>query len=124
MQLRFVLVGDAGAVHFLLFTNWQISAVRKVDYSGLQRVAACLLAPLPADLGYHSSRPMYEDHICLQEQCEFLDGKPCYYGGSALAAMRAFDVFTDNGEEALWEFLGGYYRSTFQTAEGLLKTSS
>jgi hypothetical protein len=59
---------------------------------------------------------MYEDQRDRGD-CAYLDGRPCYYDGSGLNAEDAFDVFTDEGEEALWTFLERYYEATFNDAE-------
>ena len=110
--LRFVLIGDKGAVHFVLYTNWQTTGVRKEKENDLCG-DFCFNKPLPADVGYHSPRPAHKYQDISREDCEYI-GKPCYTGGSGLYAEKGFDALTDGGEEGLWEFLTNYYHSTFE----------
>jgi len=49
--------------------------------------------------------------------CPFLGGKECYYDGSSLNSQDAFYVLVNCGEEALWKFLEGYYKSVFDGGE-------
>jgi hypothetical protein len=96
MNLRFVLVGEKGAVQFMLFTNWLTSADRSDNKHGGVRCSDGLrrkddLSPMPADLGYHSLTPMYEDQRDRGD-CAYLDGRPCYYdGGLRKAQTRSVD---------------------------------
>lgn len=52
--------------------------------------------------------------------CEWLDGKPCYYDGSGLAAQEYFKVLVTEGSEAVWKKLEEYYKETFheEVSEG------
>lgn len=114
-EIRFVLRGPAGAVQFLLYTNWMLPHVEKeldVKYG-----THSLCHPLPADLGYHSPRPMYEGQES-QPDCPYLDGKPCYYDGSGLNARRVYDVMVAQGGDALWRELEAYYAATFTNEAG------
>lgn len=113
LQLRFVLKGEAGAVQFLLMTDW-LPEPKSLDRRKRERIAA--LYPLPADLGYHSLRPHYKDQF-ESEKCEFLGGRRCYYDGSGLNADEPFRVLCNEGEEALWEYLAAYYQHTFEGAD-------
>lgn len=113
-----------GAVQFLLFTNWQLPEVfgitEEEDPSGLsvmQRYRRefenqSYNSPMPADLGFHSPRPLYEGQSKIADECEILGG-PCYYDGSGLNAWAPFEVMLRGGDEALWAYLEDYYRSTF-----------
>ena len=115
VNIRFVLKGAAGAVQFILYTNWQLPNVRQ-EFE--ERFGDCwprsLAQPLPADLGYHSPKPMYDDHEPIDDSCPYLDGKPCYYDGSTLAAERIFDVLTAAGAEGVWRELEEYYKHIFK----------
>lgn len=108
MSIRFVLIGEHGAVQFLLFTGWHLEHVRKEHcdspYFG---------EPMAADLGYHSYEPQYEGQSAITDSCPYLNGAPCYYDGSGLAAERVFETFLSGGEEALWKELEEYYHDTF-----------
>jgi hypothetical protein len=117
MEVRFVLKGAAGAVQFVLYTNWLTSGDRfEARHGGLHCTDGIRrndnVSPQPADLGYHALAPQYEGQP--QRECGYVDGGKCYYDGSGLNAADAFDVFTDDGEEALWSLLETYYQATFE----------
>jgi len=107
VTLRMTLKGQRGAVQFVLFTGWQLPHIRD-EFKGRADRA------LPADIGYHSPVPMYEGQTKLTEACEYLDGRPCYYDGSGLAADRFFDVMTQEGDAGVWRELERYYIETFE----------
>lgn len=125
VEMRWVVKKPGeGAVQFLLYTGWHLPEVFGVgaeDPIGLsimqqyregfedQRYSA----PMPADLGYHSPRPIYDEQSPMEGDCDFVEGGRCYYDGSSLNAWRPFEVMLRGGDEALWEFLEDYYRSTF-----------
>jgi hypothetical protein len=119
VEMKWFVIGDKGAVQFVLSTSWYPSNVRRergYDH-GTGLVERCLVTPMPTDLGYHSPVPMHEGQTSISETCEFIGGGPCYYDGSTLNAEDPFDVLTDEGEEALWKFLEQYYEATFNGAE-------
>jgi len=69
VELRMVLKGPEGAVQFVLYTQWMLPHVQKeTDKRTVQKILAGGAAidldvfyhPMPADLGYHSPKPMYE----------------------------------------------------------------
>ena len=109
MSIRFLIKGEAGAVQFLLYTGFVPSndGHKRDKNSG----------PLPADLGYHSPKPMYEGQSTQTKSCEFLDGKPCYYDGSSLNADEAYKTLINAGEDDLWRFLEEYYLCTFKDGD-------
>lgn len=120
MDLRFVLVGEKGAIQFLLFTQWLTSEDRyDNEHGGLRcpdgRRRKDESQPSPADLGYHAKAPQYEDQQPMERECEYTGGA-CYYDGSGLNAEDVFDVFTDEGEEAMWKLLEGVYYTQFENA--------
>lgn len=71
------------------------------------------LKPMPAYLGYHSPKPMYEGQSAITHECEFLEGKPCYYDGSALNAGPVYERLVSEGSEGVWKALEAYYEETF-----------
>ena len=109
VNLLMILKGSRGAVQFLLFTNWHLPHVVK-EYGNT--VPLFVAAPLPADLGYHSPKPMFEGHTPMGP-CEVLDGEECYYDGSGLEALRVYDVLVAEGGEAVWRELEDYYWRVF-----------
>ena len=110
VNLRFVLKGPKGAVHFLLYTSWHLSHVREK----LETCDRILSQPIPADVGYHSPVPMNEWQTePTAANCDYLDGKSCYYDGSGLAADDAFNALTEHGDEGVWQYLRRYYQAIF-----------
>ena len=114
VELGFYLKGEKGTVQFKIFTNWFQPHVAKEfkhrdwDFDDLW----CPFKPLPADLGYHSPVPMYEDHHAVGENCEWTGGV-CYYDGSSLAAEKIFEILTESGDEGVWKALEDYYAEIF-----------
>lgn len=103
-ELRMVLIGKSGAVQFVLYTGWYPEGTITNDHP--------LRNPLPADLGYHSPRPMFIGQE-PREDCPYLNGKPCYYDGSGLNAQRVYHVLLGGGSDAVWRELEEYYNQTF-----------
>jgi len=99
VELRMVLKGEKGAVQFILFTGWYLNDI--------------VNNPLPADLGYHSPYPIYEDQSVASESCEYLNGNPCCYDGSGLNAKRIYKVLLEQGSDGVWKELEIYYKELF-----------
>ena len=70
LQMRWVVLGDKGAVQFLLMTGW---SVEPGEFGNEFRQSTSELYPMPSDLGYHSLVPHYEGQPSRGE-CEYLDG--------------------------------------------------
>lgn len=102
VMIRWLLKGDCGVVQFIIPTGW--CAPNWADQVRLQ---------YPYEVGYHSPKPLYEDQPLIAEECEYLDGAPCYYDGSSLLGREAFNLLVNEGEEAVWKYLEDYYDSTF-----------
>ena len=115
VDLKFVLVGESGAVQFNLFTNWQLPHVTKEfmeKTTNNKRDIDLYFMPMPADLGYHSKIPHYEGQLTMSEDCEFTGGI-CYYDGSTLNAERIYDVLLKEGSDGVWRELEDYYKDIF-----------
>ena len=111
-ELVFGLKGEAGAVQFVIYTNWYLPHVAdELEHKGN---AALFFKPMPADVGYHSPKPTYEGQTQSAEACEWLDGKPCYYDGSGMHAEELFTLMVAEGHEAMWKHLEEYYLSIFK----------
>jgi len=117
ITIRFVVKGEAGAIQFCIYTGWMpqhakvsLGSRYVSDWSDGCKV-------MPADIGYHSKKPMYEGQTSVTESCEFCDGEPCYYDGSSLNAQNPMYTLVNRGGEALWEYLEQYYRATFEGGE-------
>ncbi len=113
VELLMVLKGKLGAVQFLLYTNWQLPHVSEGQRNKLKPDNYFLFEPLPADLGYHSPKPMYDDHNLASKECEYLDEGPCYYDGSGLNAQEIYNTLLHEGSDGVWVKLENYYKDTF-----------
>lgn len=102
MNMRFLLIGEAGATQFLLYTGWEPG---KVHHGTLRSDSGAMAA----DLGYHWTRPLYDDHFTDGKPCEYLCGAQCFYDGSGLNAEPVFERFVLDGADAVWEELQAYY---------------
>ena len=103
MRMWFVLVGDKGAVQWMINTGWYTRSTQPLPTDEPH--------PQAWDLGYHSRKPRYEEQTGV-DNCEFLDGAACYYDGSSLNAIKFTpDFITHPGE--VWAMLRKYYDSTF-----------
>jgi len=118
VEILFLLKGKKGAVQFLISTSWQLPHVQKeMDALPLGQFPYLHHKPMPADLGYHSYKPMYEEHLPSTNSCSFLDNKPCYYDGSALNAEPIFNVLLKEGSDGVWRELEQYYNEVFEVRE-------
>ena len=112
VEMRWYLIGDKGAVQFVVFTNWMLPEVQtEIDYKPVTSGGGrhTLHKPMPADVGYHTLEPQYEGQEPYGE-CNLLDGKVCYYDGSGLAAEPMFEKLLRGGHEAVWAEMEKLYR--------------
>jgi hypothetical protein len=115
VELKMVLRGDAGAMQFIVYTNWQLPHVnaemlRKPINDTLD--VKCRFLPLPADIGYHSKVPMYEGQQPMDGDCPYTSGV-CYYDGSSLMAEDVFEVLLREGSDGVWADLERRYNEQF-----------
>lgn len=117
LTIRFIAKAERGAVQFVLYTDWmpQSCPVSDIGHRDVRNWGEGHL--MPADLGYHSKTPRYEDQLPISKSCEFCDGQPCYYDGSGLNASDAMYALVNGGDKALWDFLDAYYASVFSGEE-------
>lgn len=117
-NIRFVLRGSNGVVQFLIFTNWHLPHVTEelLEKSKDKESIRLFFSPIPADIGYHSPKPMYKDQTTMGP-CIFLDGKDCYYDGSSLSATEVYNVMLKEGSDAVWRELMDCYKHTFLSDE-------
>lgn len=115
-EFRFYVKGPKGAVQFVLFTGWYPSLIPTPDKDWRELSTVLKLgkhdAPMPADLGYHSPVPRYEDQS-LMDPCHVLPEGKCYYDGSSLNASRIFSIMVHQGGDAMWKALEDYYAEVF-----------
>lgn len=121
-KFLFVVKGPLGAVHFSFGVNFYPESAEAhligCYTSGLMsqfgperdgvRGIAQSFRPTGFDVGYHALTPQYEDQS-PRENCEWLDGKPCYTDGSALRADEWMKQFIEGGTEWLWPALEAEY---------------
>ena len=118
VDMYWYVTGPLGAIQFVVYTNWQLPHVQ-ADMDAKQpdsRFPYMFHEPMPADLGYHSYKPMYEGQTLCQEDCHLLHA-PCYYDGSTLNAERIMDVLRREGSDGVWRELEAYYHETFAAKE-------
>ena len=112
VDLRMILKGPEGAVQFVLYTNWQLphvaqETVNRIE-NGASRIAIeCAFMPMPADLGYHWTKPRYDGQT--QMDCEYVACGKCYYDGSTMNAERIYEVLLREGSEGVWRELESFY---------------
>jgi len=115
VEMRWYVTGPAGAVQFVLYTNWHLEHVEKQLDERLDRQFPHLSChPLPADIGYHSHVPRYEGQTIQSSNCHILNG-PCYYDGSGLQARDFYKILVEQGGDALWEALEKRYVEWLET---------
>ena len=116
VELRMVVKGKEGAVQFVLYTNWNLPHVTNEFLSKpLDRLGVkCFFTPLPADIGYHSPKPMSEGQEPISGKCEYVNGKSCYYDGSGMHAEKVYNLLVEKGSEEVWQYLENYYKETFE----------
>ena len=113
VDMRCLLTGPLGVVQFVVFTGWMLEHIEKeMEARHHDAVGFRITRPMPADLGYHSPKPMYDGNS--EMECDLLPGGKCYYDGSSLNAEKPFRLLKEQGSEALWTFLENYYRETFE----------
>lgn len=113
VDLRMILKGELGAVEFSVFTNWHLPHVAKELRERMSSETYILYEPIPASLGFHSYKPIYENQKPTSEICEFLNNKPCYYDQSSLISERIFNILVEKGSDAVWEELEVIYNQQF-----------
>lgn len=114
MHIRHVLKGEKGAVQFVAYLGQFLPhVVDRMVLTGKPGQNYSLYGT-GADIGYHSHVPQYEDQPVIQECCPYLDGKPCYYDGSGLAADEFFkEDYIHNGTKNVWDMLEKRYVELF-----------
>jgi len=116
---KMIAKGPAGAIQFVWSTGIQMPHVTnecRDKYGALSQHLLNLEKPMGYDVGYHSLKPMYENHEHMGA-CPFLDGKDCYYDGSSLRADEWLKILQEKGKEAIWELLEKEYVVLFGEAK-------
>jgi len=66
-DIRMVIKGELGAVQFVLMTGWFPKHIQDEHKNSRGDNTLGGLYPMPADLGYHSPKPMYEGQSRIGE---------------------------------------------------------
>ena len=115
VQMYFYLKGTEGVVQFILSTNWHLPHVQnELDFKMDSKYPHLSCHPMPYDLGYHSPIPQHEGQTTVNEECDILDGKPCYYDGSTLNAQPIYEKLLKEGDEGMWSALEEFYNEIFK----------
>jgi len=115
VTISFYLIGDEGAVQFVVYSNWQLPHVQaEFDAKGVDgmRDPCWRYKPMAADLGYHSPKPTYEGQTPMSGECHLLGGE-CFYDGSTLNAEPVFDRLLKEGSDGVWDELESFYKDIF-----------
>lgn len=94
------------AVQFVLFTGWHWL---DLDEHGFHRTVR---NPCPADLSYHSPKPLYDEQSRAEDDC-VLTGGDCYHDGSGLGAYGVYKILLREGSDGVWKHLREYWEATF-----------
>lgn len=116
-ECKWILKGDRGAVQFVIFTNWYLPKVaddlaRKCHSPEDVKL---FFGPMGADVGYHALTPQYDGQESRPD-CPYLDGRPCFYDGSGLAAETMLALLIEQGDEAVWKALEERYEEIVNEA--------
>lgn len=114
VNMRWYLKGEKGIVQFVVYTNWHLPHKHK-EYVVSGKVF--MLAPMPADVGYHSPVKIH-GHETEFDDCSLMPDGKCYYDGSGLQAESLFQILVSEGDEAVWQYMEDYYRRTFENDYG------
>lgn len=104
MRLWFHFIGPKGATSFHVLTN--------MDLPHVFEETRFHMAPMGADIGYHSHTPLYEGQE--SRHCDLLPEGVCYFDGSGLAANAFMPTFLAEGDEAVWTRLEKEYKIRFE----------
>lgn len=120
-QFSFIIKGPKGAVHFVMTPGFfPRSALEHLINHNNNSATKMHKYPMQTgyDVGYHSHAPRHKGQEICQQECKWLDGKPCYSGGSALRAGEWIEKFLELGTEWLWPALEKYYHEEFGFSVG------
>jgi len=70
--------------------------------------------PSGSGISYHSPKPMNEGQT-PSDECDYLDGKPCYCDGPMALSDEWVTILIHEGDKPVWKLLDDFYTSTFGT---------
>jgi hypothetical protein len=100
MDLRFVLIGPLGAVHFLMRTGWI------PDEKGVNPTLSRSY-PAPSHIGWHWRTEKFGT-ADYGDDCDWLPAG-CFYDASYSAADPVLAKFLAGGADAVWPMLREHY---------------
>lgn len=110
MTLRFVLVGELGAVQFVFYTAQYTRNVADELFNKNRKYNP--FHGMGADIGYHSPIAMYDGQH--QRDCDVIPCGKCFYDGSSLRASEFADEFISGGDAVVWPMLEREYAERFE----------
>lgn len=125
VEMRFVLKGEAGAITFVVFTNWMLPHVQQEQGQKI-RVSETYTKlfidpPQPLAIVYHSPTPRRENDVIIEDHCRYLNDKPCYSevipnGWRQMeTAAELWNILLIDGSEGVWRELERYYHDLLET---------
>lgn len=109
LDIWFILKGPKGAVQYAVTFPVYLPSVDTSSFGSWSREIRGF------DVGYHSPVPRYEGQSAME--CEHLEGKQCFYDGSALRAddwtKKIFSTVGKSPDEVLWKMLEDEYIERF-----------
>ena len=112
VDLIFAVVGSKGAYQFTLYTSWYLD-MRSDNQCPVPNPT---FGPLPADVGYHSSTPVFDGQDPV-ETCGYMNGGKCYSDGSCLQAYDLWNILLREGSDGVWAELERRYHERFGEGE-------
>ena len=114
MEIVFVLIGPMGAVDFVIHkTEWFVASarehLRKLPMVEELDAPSRSSHPWRCSINYHSKVAPSEGQSSIAN-CQWLDGKECFCGGTHLAD-GLMERFVAEGEEVVWKELEEWYES-------------
>lgn len=105
VEIRFGLIGELGAVSWVLFTGWMLPEIEGPSHR-----------PIAAGVCWHGRMPSEPNERPNIIDCEYLNG-PCYDAGVTFLSDDVFEALTREGEAGVWRVLEEKYHQQFDRVE-------
>jgi len=113
VRIRFTLIGELGAVYFIMSSNFYTESVIKDNFTK----PFGEWQPLPLQVGYHSPYPHFEGQSICKSKCQYLNNKPCYSDCSFLQADKVYQLLLSDGDKGVWKYLTSFYKYIFTNSK-------
>lgn len=110
MDLCFGLRRNRHGLLFTIFTNWGVDW--ESPHVGDEKLEPLFCLPQPAQMTFHSSKPMYEGQELSGGNC-IITGGDCYADSGYLIGEPTFKVFVREGEDAMFKRMEEIFESNF-----------